>query len=84
MARVNRPADSEWYPSFARAIRRAGFLTAGVEHKHGWSRTTVCSEGAERVYGGNSFWVTSIAGQWYLGSSPWTWGSFTARRMSSG
>jgi hypothetical protein len=56
----------DWYPPFAAAVRQAGYFTNGVEHKDGWSRTTV----SDREGGGNSFWVTVISETWFIGH--WT------------
>lgn len=57
------------YESLTHAVQEAGFFTNGVEQKHGWDRTCICARRDEdgRLTG-NSFWVTKLRGDWYLGT----------------
>jgi hypothetical protein len=64
------------YESLDAQVRRAGFYTNGVEIKGDWDRTTVCSKRlSDLAYGGHSFWVTDLSGDWYVG----TWGGLIYR-----
>jgi hypothetical protein len=57
------------YDALTRAIREAGFFWSGIEDRGTWHRITVCSERRpDGRLGGNSFWVSRIDGQWYLGT----------------
>jgi len=59
------------YDALAQAVTAAGFFTNGVEEQGTWDRTCVCSKRHPSGFlTGNSFWVSRLAGRWYLG----TWG----------
>ena len=62
---------SENYDALAQAVAAAGFFTSGVQDYGTWHRTCVCSKrDSNGILTGNSFWVSRLAGRWYLG----TWG----------
>jgi len=72
----------EWYEPLAASIRAAGFFTSGIEPQEGFERTVVASKCLVpgKALGGNSFWVTNLSGQWYLG----TWGCRLYRLPDAG
>jgi len=63
------------YDLLSAAIGAAGFYHGGIEKRDGWDRMTVCSSYENGVLSGNSFWVTKLSADWYLG----TWGGMIYR-----
>ncbi len=63
---------SDAYDKIAEDIREAGFFTTSVEDMGKWSRITICGKRRDPLPGftGNSFWVSFMGSDWYLG----TWG----------
>jgi hypothetical protein len=59
------------YERFVDCICNAGFFATSVEHMGNWDRVTVCSKRLPGPrYTGNSFWVSGLESEWYVG----TWG----------
>jgi len=61
----------EPYASLAPEIQKRGFFVTSVENMGDWNRITICSQRRTGGgYTGNSFWLTFLADNYYLG----TWG----------
>ena len=57
------------YETFSAEIHAAGFFTTPLYQHGGFRKATVCSKRVGgRWYTGNSFWVSRVNGQVYLGT----------------
>src|SRR3954470_6568987 len=64
------------YDNLAEEVSEAGFFTNGLSNMGTWQRTCVCSKFIPGYgYTGNSFWVSYLNNDWYLG----TWGGWVYR-----